>query len=235
MDPRTAVIWRRRWRWIRFILFPLAVVGLFLLGRKLGLQGDLEDLRLWVLSKGVWGVIGYVAAYALAAMAAIPGLPLTMLAGALWGSVLGTAMAVLGSWVAAGAAFLLARYLARDSISRWLSRRAGYARLQRATEESGAMIVVLTRLFPVVPFALLNFGFGLSRIRFGTYMAWTLIAMLPGTIFYVVGGDALAEAFRGEGLNVTHFVVLGLVLVFLALAFPWAKRRLRDLRDSSGS
>ncbi len=235
MDPRSAVIWRRRWRWIRFILFPLAVVGLFLLGRKLGLQGDLEDLRVWVLNKGIWGVIGYVAAYALAAMAAIPGLPFTLLAGALWGSVLGVAMAVLASWVAAGAAFLLARYLARDSISRWLSKRAFFSRLQRATEENGMMVVILTRLFPVIPFALLNFGFGLTRIRFATYMVWTLVAMLPGTIFYVVGGDALAEAFRGEGLRPAHYVVLALVLIFLGVAFPWARRRLRALRDSSGS
>ncbi len=235
MDSRKAVIWRRRWRWIRFILFPLAVVGLFLLGRKLGLQGELEDLRIWVLDQGLWGVVVYVAAYALAAMAAIPGLPFTLLAGALWGSVLGVAMAVCASWFAAGAAFLLARYLARDSISRWLAKRKGYARLQRATAESGAMMVILTRLFPLIPFALLNFGFGLSRIRFGTYMVWTLVSMLPGTIFYVVGADALAEAFRGEGLSTGHYVVLGLILVVLAIAFPWAKQRLRDLRDNSGS
>lgn len=235
MDPRKAVIWRRRWRWIRFILFPLAVVGLFLLGRKLGLQGDLEDLRIWVLEQGLWGVVVYVAAYALAAMAAIPGLPFTMLAGALWGSVLGVVMAVFASWFAAAAAFLLARYLARDSISRWLSKKKGYARLQRATEESGAMMVILARLFPVIPFALLNFGFGLSRIRFGTYMIWTLVSMLPGTIFYVVGGDALAAAFRGEGLKAGHYLALGIILVFLAIAFPWAKRRMRNLRDSSGS
>lgn len=235
MDPRKAVIWRRRWRWIRFILFPLAVIGLFLLGRKLGLQGDLENLRIWVLEQGIWGVVVYVAAYSLAAMAAIPGLPFTMLAGALWGSVLGVAMAVFASWFAAGAAFLLARYLARDSISRWLSKRKGYARLQRATSESGAIMVILSRLFPVIPFALLNFGFGLSQIRFGTYMVWTLVSMLPGTIFYVVGGDALAGAFRGEGLSTGHYVALGVILVFLAVAFPWAKRRMRDLRDSSGS
>ena len=234
MDPRTAVLWRRRRRWIRFILFPLLVVALFLLGRRLGLQGDLEDLRIWVLGKGMWGVVFYVAAYALAALAAIPGLPFTMLAGALWGSFLGVAMAVLASWIAAGAAFLMARYLARDTISRWLSRRKAYSRLQRATEESGAMMVILTRLFPVIPFALLNFGFGLSRIRFGTYMVWTLLAMLPGTLFYVVGGDALAQILRGEGFQLRHLLILVGILALLAAAFPWAKRRIRKLRGSSG-
>lgn len=233
MERRRAVLWRRRWRWIRFILFPLLVAALFLLLRHLGLQGDLEQFRLWVLDRGAWGVAAYVAAYTLAAMAAIPGLPFTMLAGALWGSLLGVVMAALGSWVAAGAAFLLARYLARDSISRWLSRRRGYLRLQRATAESGTMMVVLMRLFPVIPFALINFGFGLSRIGFGTYMTWTLVAMLPGTIFFVVGGDALSQIFRGEGYQDWHLRALLGVLLFLGVAFPWARRRLRRLRDDS--
>jgi len=235
LHPRSAVLWRRRWRWIRFVLFPLLVIGLFLMARRLGLRGSLEDLRVWVLSQGLWGAVGYVAAYVLAALAAIPGLPFTMLAGALWGSVLGVVMAALGSWVAAGAAFLMTRYLARDSISRWLSRRKGYARLQRATLEKGAMMVILTRLFPVIPFVLLNFAFGLSRVRFGTFMIWTFIAMLPGTIFFVVGGDALAGAFRGERLQTPQLLALLAVLAFLALLFPWARRRIRDLRGKSGS
>ena len=232
MDPRAVVTWRRRWRRIRLVIFPLVVLGLFLLGRYLGLQGDLEELRAWVLRQGIWGMVGYVAAYTLAAMSAIPCLPFTMLAGAVWGSVLGVAMAALASLIAASVAFFMARYLARDSISRWLSRRPAYARLQRATTESGAMMVVLTRLFPIVPFALLNFGFGLSNIRFSTYMIWTFVSMLPGTIFYVVGGDALSSALRGEDIQAWQWWALGLVLVFLAAVFPWVRRRIRVLRGS---
>jgi len=235
LDRRTAVLWRRRWRWIRFILFPLLVVALILCVRHLGLQGNLETFRLWVLEAGIWGVLGYVAAFTLAARAGIPGLPFTVLAGAVWGSLLGVVMASLGSWIAAGAAFLMARYLARESISRWLARRPTFRRIERATETSGAMMVVLTRLFSVIPFALLNFGFGLSRIRFGTYMAWTLLAMLPGTVFCVVGGDVLSQVFRGEGLGIRHLAALLAILAMLGAVVPWARRRIRQLKDLNES
>jgi len=236
MDRRKAVIWRRRWRWMRFVLFPVVVVGLYLLGRHLGLDGgDLESLRDWMGRTGHWGILVYVAAYILAAMAGIPGLPFTMLAGALYGALFGTVLAAGASWLAAGAAFLIARYLARASVSRWLKRREAFRRMELATEKRGSLAVFLSRLFPVIPFALLNFGWGLSRVPFGTYMIWTFIGMLPGTVFYVVGGDALAQGLSKGTVSWGHVIALLAVLGLLAALFPWARRHFRALKDDSGS
>jgi len=236
MDRRRAVIWRRRWRWMRFVLFPIAVAVLYILGRRLGLDGgDLDSLRAWMVDLGHWGILVYVAAYMLAAMSGIPGLPFTMLAGALYGALFGTVLAAGASWLAAGVAFLMARYLARASVSRWLARRDTFRRMEQATEHRGALTVFLLRLFPIIPFAILNFGFGLSRVRFWTYMIWTFIGMLPGTIFYVVGGDALAQGFSRGSVSWNHILALALVLAFLAAAFPWARRHFRDLKDDTDS
>ncbi len=62
------------------------------------------------------------------------------------------------------------------------------------TEKHGAIIVAVTRLVPLFPFNLLNYGFGLTRVPFWTYLFWSWLCMLPGTIAYLVGTDAVILA-----------------------------------------
>jgi uncharacterized membrane protein YdjX (TVP38/TMEM64 family) len=67
------------------------------------------------------------------------------------------------------------------------------------TERHGAIIVAITRLVPIFPFNLLNYGFGLTRVRFGTYLLWSFLCMLPGIALYVVGADALTRGLAEGG------------------------------------
>jgi uncharacterized membrane protein YdjX (TVP38/TMEM64 family) len=53
--------------------------------------------------------------------------------------------------------------------------------------------VALTRLTPIFPFNLLNYGFGLTRVPFRTYLFWSWLCMLPGAFLYVVGADAVTK------------------------------------------
>ena len=76
----------------------------------------------------------------------------------------------------------------------------------------GAIIVAITRLVPLFPFNLLNYGFGLTRVPFWTYVGWSWLCMLPGTILYVLGADALTQGLtRGE-------IPWPLVVAFAAIA-----------------
>jgi uncharacterized membrane protein YdjX (TVP38/TMEM64 family) len=166
--------------------------------------------------------------YAGAVVAAIPGAALTVAAGALFGSVLGVIVVIHAATLGASVAFLIARYVARDTIARRLSSNATFQRLDRLTEEHGAVIVALTRLVPLFPFNLLNYGFGLTRVPFRTYVLWSYLCMLPGTILYVVGADAftqgLSEGRVPWGL-VGAFVAAGLILTVLV---RYGRRRLHE-------
>ncbi|MDP6418235.1 MAG: TVP38/TMEM64 family protein [Candidatus Krumholzibacteria bacterium] len=234
MDSRTAVQWRRRWRRIRLLLFPLLIITLTLLARHLGLGGDLLEFKLWILDRGLQGMLVYVLAFALAGAAALPGVPFPLLAGAVYGPVLGFILATIGSALAASISFLLARTLARDAVSRRLSGREIFRSLERATERNGPLVVILTRLFPVIPFALLNFGFGLTRLRFRTYLLWTVLSMMPGTVFYVVGADALTRGLQ-DGFHWRDWWLPVLVMLILLALLPWARRHLRVFRKHSDS
>ena len=203
----------------------------FNLGEKLG------ALRVWLITLGPWGPFVFVLIYIVAVVAALPGAAITIAAGALFGSVLGVILVNIGATVGASLAFLIARYFARDAVVHWLSKSDKFQKLDRLTEEHGAIIVALTRLVPIFPFNLLNYGFGLTKVPFWTYVFWTWLCTLPGTILFVVGADAVTKALmqgRVPWALVGAFVV---ALLLLTLLVRSAKRKLhlKELQAATGS
>lgn len=214
--------------WLRALALPLVVGACFWLGHALGLGNDLGELRTWIAGHSRAGALVFLGLFALLGVSALPGLPLTLAAGALFGTVKGLVIASAGTTLGAALAFLLARGLARDFVRRRLAHRRGFARVEHWTANRGALAVALARLFPIFPYSLLNFAFGLTRVRFGTYLFWTWLAMLPGHLFYVAGSDALAQLVAGGPLPRRLVFIAAGVLIFLALLVPWARRRLRE-------
>ncbi len=123
----------------------------------------------------------------------------------------------LGASLGATLAFLVSRYLARGLVERRLEGNARFAAIDRAVADQGLKIVTLLRLSPVFPFNLLNYGLGLTRVRFVDYVL-ACFGMLPGTLLYVyygrLAGDvaALASGVAADR-DAAYWVVLGLGLV----------------------
>lgn len=138
---------------------------------------------------GPWGPLVFIAAYVVATVMMVPGSALSLAAGAFFGVVYGTCLVSAGSTIGAALAFLIGRYLARDAIAAKASQHASFAALDRALASDGWKIVALTRLSPVFPFTLLNYAFGLTRVKFWHYVIASWIAMLPATVLYVYLGS----------------------------------------------
>jgi len=217
-----------RWKLILFVILLAAGIILF---RLMGWGDKLTFLREWISGLGIWGPFVFVLLYIVAVIAALPGAAITIAGAALFGSVLGVILVSIASTIGAGLAFLIARYLARNFISRKLSANETFRKLDRLTLEHGALIVAITRLVPLFPFAILNYGFGLTAISFRTYVFWSWLCMLPGTILYVVGTDAIISAITSgkvPWLLVTIIVFAGIVLAFLVRL---AKKKLTQGRQ----
>lgn len=114
------------------------------------------------------------------------------------------------------AAFLVARYLARSAVERRLAGDPRFAAVDRAIGREGRKIVLLLRLSPVIPFNLLNYGLGLTQVRFADYLIGSL-GILPGTVLYVyygkVAGDVAALAGGAGQKGVAYYALLALGLV----------------------
>ena len=201
----------------RPLILIAAVVLIIVLARVLEADKYLGSLQNWIQSLGSWGPVVFILIYAVAVVAAVPGVALTLIAGALFGSAVGIVVVSLAATLGASLAFLVARYFARDAAARWLSKKEAFRRLDEMTETHGATIVALTRLVPIFPFNLLNYGFGLTRVPFWTYVFWSWLCMLPATFVYVVGADAVTTAVtQGE---IPWGLVLGVAVAAVLLTF----------------
>lgn len=221
--------------WLRGVLLAgAALVALILLGRAAGqhLVAFLE----WVDGLGPWAPILFVLGYAGATVAFVPGSILTLAAGAVFGIAQGVAWVFLGALLGSTAAFLTGRYLARS----WVEGRIGddhrFRVLDRRIGEEGLKLVVLLRLTPIMPYNLLNYALGLTRVRLVHYVIGAL-GMLPGTLLYVYSGRVAgniaaaaggAEVVRGPGY--WAILVLGLLatLLLTVLVTRMARAALRE-------
>ena len=147
----------------------------------------------WVQGIGPWGAVLFAAAYVPAAVLLVPGSLLTLGAGFVFGVAKGAVVVSVGSTAGAAAAFIVGRSIARDWVARRLAGRPAMAAIARAVETEGFKIVLLTRLSPVLPYNLLNYAFGLTAVRFRTYILASWIGMMPITIMYVYIGSAASS------------------------------------------
>jgi len=199
-----------------------ALAALWTFGREAGAY--VPRFAEYVDGLGVWGPVVFILGYAVATVAFVPGSLLTLAAGAIFGLAEGTAYVLVGASLGACAAFLVSRYLARGAIEKRIEANPKFAAIDRAVGKEGRKIVFLLRLSPVFPFNLLNYGLGLTKVRFVDY-AIACLGMLPGTFLYVYYGKLIgdvaavaggAEVERGAGYWVV--LVLGVVAT---LAVTW--------------
>ena len=223
--------------WWRPVLLLAVVIAILVLARVFGVGERLEAIRDWIGTLGPWGPLVFVLIYVAAVVAALPGSAITIAGGALFGSVLGVILVSLSSTLGASLAFLISRYFARDAVVRWLSKNEKFQRLDRLTEEHGAIMVALTRLVPLFPFNLLNYGFGLTRVPFWTYVFWSWLCMLPGTALYVVGADAFTKGLAQGRVPWALIGALAGVAVVLFFLVRTARRKLqtKEMKTMAGN
>ncbi|KAL5776197.1 hypothetical protein ACOSP7_009123 [Xanthoceras sorbifolium] len=183
-----------------------------------------------------YGPAGYalfVAVYAGLEILAIPAIPLTMSAGLLFGSVIGTIIVSISGTVAASVAFLIARYFARERILKLVKENKKFLAIDKAIGENGFRVVTLLRLSPLLPFSLGNYLYGLTSVKFVPYVLGSWLGMLPGTWAYVSAG-AFGRAIIQEESEVGlpggngQLWTLGLGLLATALAAAYVTRLAKD-------
>jgi uncharacterized membrane protein YdjX (TVP38/TMEM64 family) len=191
----------------------------------------------WVQGIGFWGAVLFAVAYVPAAVLFVPGSLLTLGAGFAFGIVKGTLVVSAGSTAGAAAAFLVARTVARDWVSRRIAGRPRLAAIERAVAKEDFRLVLLTRLSPVLPFNVLNYAFGLTGARFGKYVLASWIGMLPGTIMYVYLGSAAnsvasllsQETPRSTGQQVLFVLGLAATVAAVVVITRAARRALDEM------
>lgn len=205
--------------------FLALLVGIIVAIRISGASQYLEQekLRELIASSGNLAPIIYMVTYALAPALFLPGLPLTIVGGILFGPLWGVIYTIISSTIGACIAFLVSRYIGREWITGKL-RSPKWKKLAEMVEQQGWKAVAFTRLIPIFPFNLLNYAFGLTRVKFSHYALATFFGMLPACIAFIVFSSSLLEVIRGK---ITPSFVVGILLILSVSLIPLVYRKMK--------
>lgn len=141
----------------------------------------------------------------------IPGaIVLTLLAGAIFGVGNGTLLVSVASTAGASIAFLMSRYLFRESMMKKFERKL--RKINRKLEQNGNLYLFTLRLIPVSPYVVVNILMGLTSVRLWTFIWITFLGMLPGNMIYVFAGRKIAD-IRSASEILTWPIILSLTLI----------------------
>lgn len=184
---------------------PLAAFGGFVglgLAYKDPIYANLELFSLYLNGMGPTGFALFIVVYAALEILAIPAIPLTMTAGALFGVAGGTVAASIGATIAATGAFIIGRYFFQDKVQAWAADNPKLVAVDKAIAAEGFKMVALLRLSPLLPLSLSNYLYGVTSVELQPYVLGSWLGMLPGTFLYVqsgVVGRKMMEGVASEG------------------------------------
>jgi uncharacterized membrane protein YdjX (TVP38/TMEM64 family)/Fe-S oxidoreductase len=205
-------------------LLVAAIVAVHLSGA--GQYLEQEKLRSLIAGYGALAPAIYILVYSVAPSLFLPGLPISIVGGVLFGPFWGVVYTIVGATIGACGAFLVARYMARDWVANKLSSPR-WRKLDKEVEKNGWKVVAFTRLIPLFPFNLLNYAFGLTSVKFSHYALATFLFMLPATVAFITFSSSLLDLVRGK---VSPTFLVGLVLMLLVSLLPifyrrWSRKR----------
>jgi uncharacterized membrane protein YdjX (TVP38/TMEM64 family) len=190
---------------------------------------DRTTIRRWVDTAGAFGPLVIIFLMTLSIVASpIPSAPIAMASGAAYGHVGGAAYVALGSELGAITAFLLARYLGRDHVERWLGNTWHQSLL--GSQNLLMLTIFGSRLLPFISFDAMSYAAGLSPLHFWRFVLATFAGILPASFLFAhLGAEAMSGTF-----GPLEWLVLGLGFVTAApliLAALWRYQSTTNLRS----
>lgn len=143
--------------------------------------------------------------------------------GVLFGPVTGTLISLVAATMASALSFMLARWLGRELLLKYVGHTATFQAIEKGIAHSGVDFLILTRLVPLFPYNIQNYAYGLTAIPFWSFTVISALTTLPGIFIYTLMSHELAS----EGISwafIGKLSVAGLALFVLVQA---AKARAR--------
>lgn len=168
---------------------------------------------------GPVGWLLFVGLFAFCCLFFIPGSILTIAAGAVYGFWGGVLLVLIGNGVGSLGCLLVTRFFLRDWMRRWVQRNPKAQAVESAVAEDDLRLVFLTRLSPVMPFSLINYSLGLTKISAWRFLLATELGAVPATCVYVYFGSLIGSLAQiGPEMREHRPIVWALQGIGLALA-----------------
>lgn len=213
------------WRYLRGGLLLVGFAAVILAIRREGVPTSAEEVDAALRGLGPWAGAALLSAFLVRPLFLLPITPLWIGAGAVFGWVTGTLLALVGTSLGAGVGFALARRLGRGFVEARLGTRL--PRWTRISEEGGLRTVLALQLTPVMPHDLINGMAGVSRMRYRSFAIGSLLGTMPIIAVYAWVGQAVWEIPSPE-----FWAAVGILTAMTVLMLAW-NRRLSRRREAT--
>ncbi len=214
---------------IKLALFLcILLCGIYLLHYFHLTQFSPANIRKFILSFGIWAPILYILLYTFRPLVFFPAVLLTLTGGLTFGPWWGTFYDLIGASLGAYLAFGISRFLGRETIQRFLGNR--WKKIDNFSGKYGFRTILFLRLIPLVPFDMVNYSAGLTKIRFRSYAVATTLGIIPGAFAYNYLGSSLHHLF-----SPAFIIALGLVALLSVVPIAvkrWKKRSESDMKET---
>lgn len=174
----------------------------------------------FIQSFGVLAPIIYLLMFAILPIFFFPVPILAVAGGLVFGFFKGSLLTFLGACANCYIMFLISRKFGRDYVVKLLKKRMSekqHKRIFGISEDKLMISLVILRLIPLVPYNLINYGFGLTSISTSKYMLASILGIIPGTIVFLNFGDKATNIWSIEFL-ISVFLVLLLIIISLYIS-----------------
>jgi uncharacterized membrane protein YdjX (TVP38/TMEM64 family) len=214
------------------VILILFVAAAVVTVRFIGVRDFLtvEKLGAWLAAAGFWAPLAFILVYSAGVCLFIPGTLLTALGAAIFGPYWGFVYVWVAAMMGAAGAFLIGRYLGREFAASLIGDKL--KKYDDAIEHNGFATVLYLRLV-YFPFTPMNFGMGLTKVRFRDYIWGTGLGILAGTFIFTFFVGTVKEVWAtGQWANLlTWKVFFSLGLFAFSLFIPKIINKLKIWQD----
>lgn len=173
---------------------------------------DLESLKKYILSFGVWApIVSFILMILQSIVAPLPAFLITFANAALFGWVKGAILSWTSAMAGAALCFYIARFLGRDTVEKLTSKFA-LDSIDEFFEKYGKHTILIARLLPFISFDIVSYAAGLTSMSFVSFFIATGIGQLPATIIYSYVGGMLTG---GAKLMMMGLLILSAISIFI--------------------
>ena len=185
-----------------------------------------EALSQFLDAAGFWAPLVFMLVYTAGVCLLVPGTLLTAMGAALFGAYWGFVYVWIGAMGGASVAFWIGRTLGRDFAASLIGEKL--KRYDETIERNGFATVLYLRLI-YFPFTPMNFGMGLTKVRFWDYFSGTALGILVGTFIFTFFIGTLKEVWAGGdwGQLISFKVFFAVALFIFSLFIPKIIRKIK--------
>lgn len=181
-------------------------------------------IKNYISSFGILAPIIYIIMFTLVPLTLFPDAVLAVAGGMVFGLGLGTFYTIIGALCGGTLSFFISRTFGRGLVEKIVKDKAEW--FEDGIEKRGFLFILILRLIPLVPFDVISYGAGLSKIRYKDFALATSIGIIPGVLVYANLGDKSGNLCSAQFLG----AVLILVLLIIFSYFMKKKMSIKELQ-----